>query len=111
MVDFSAYQGYLESMLHGQKQFHFTGKSDVSCSMFCNVISLVLRDNDADSDIVSLIRLSVLNGQKTCSLNLHSPIGGENVQIKIIIKIDSTNTCGGKMKFATHTLSDLASKT
>ena len=53
---------------------------DVSCSMFSNVIisniiSLILRDNDLDSENVSLIRLSMSDGQKTCNSNVVSLIG------------------------------------
>ena len=48
-------------------------------SMFSNVIvfspSLILRDSDTDSENVSLIRLSVLHGQKTCSSKVVSLIG------------------------------------
>ena len=36
--------------------------------MFSDVISLVLKDSDMDSENVSLIRRSVPDGQKTCSL-------------------------------------------
>ena len=43
------------------------GIFDFSCGMFSNVISLVLRDSDTDSENVSLIRRSVSDGQKTCS--------------------------------------------
>ena len=39
---------------------------DVSCGMFSNLISLVLRDSDTGSENVSLIRLSVSYGQKAC---------------------------------------------
>ena len=44
------------------------------CTMFSNNIMFspslvfVLRDGDTDSEYVSLIQLSVSNGQKTCSL-------------------------------------------
>ena len=40
-----------------------------------NVISLVLRDSDTDSENVSLIRRSVSNSQKTCSSTGVSLIG------------------------------------
>ena len=48
------------------------GTFDVSCGMFCNVIisnviSQVLKDSDADSENISLIRHSVSDGPKTCS--------------------------------------------
>ena len=36
---------------------------DVSCGMFSNVISLILRDGDTDSEIISLIWRSVSDGQ------------------------------------------------
>ena len=47
---------------------------DVSCGMLsnviiCNVISLVLRGTDTDSENVSLIRHSLSDGQKICSSN------------------------------------------
>ena len=56
------------------------GTFDVSCSMFnnlifSNVISLVLRDSDTDSENVSLIWLSVSDGQKACSSKGVSLIG------------------------------------
>ena len=35
----------------------------MSCSMFSNVISLVIRDSDIDSENVSLIWLSISDGQ------------------------------------------------
>ena len=35
--------------------------------MFNNIISLILRDSDTDSENVSLIRGSVSDGQKTSS--------------------------------------------
>ena len=40
---------------------------DVSCGMFSDVISLVLRNCNTDSENESLIRLSVPDDQKTCS--------------------------------------------
>ena len=51
---------------------NYMGTFDVSCCMFSNVIfsnviRLVLRDSDTDSENVSLIRCSVTDGQKTCS--------------------------------------------
>ena len=39
----------------------------VSCSMFSNVISLVVKGSDTDSENVSLIWHSESDGQKTCS--------------------------------------------
>ena len=48
---------------------------NVSCGMFSNVISLVLRDSDTDSENVSLIWLSLSNGQKACSSKGVSLIG------------------------------------
>ena len=44
----------------------YAGTFDVSCGMFSNVISLVLRNSDTDPENVSLIRRSVSDGQKTC---------------------------------------------
>ena len=49
------------SILNG----NYAGTFDISCSMFSNVISLVLRDGDTDSK-VKLIQHSVSYGQKTC---------------------------------------------
>ena len=45
----------------------YAGKFSISCSIFSNVISLVLRNSDMDSENVNLIQHSVLDGQKTCS--------------------------------------------
>ena len=53
------------------KKFHFqsyyTGTFDVPCGMLSNIISLLLRDGDLNSENVSLIQLSVSGGQRTCS--------------------------------------------
>ena len=56
---------------------NYMGAFDVSCVMFSNVNvfvlycatnpSLILRDSDTDPENVSLIWLSVSDGQKTCS--------------------------------------------
>ena len=48
--------------------------------MFSNVISLVLRDSDTDSENVSLIRHSVSDGQKTCNSKGVSLIGTVELQ-------------------------------
>ena len=41
--------------------------NNVSGHMFNNVISLILRDSDTNSENINLIRLSVSDGQKICS--------------------------------------------
>ena len=43
--------------------------------MFTNVVSLILRDGDTDSENVSLIRRSASHGQKTCNSKGVSLIG------------------------------------
>ena len=57
--------------LFPQKEYlfksNYAGTSDDSCGMFSDVISLVLRDSDTDSESVILIPLSVSDHQKTCS--------------------------------------------
>ena len=57
---------------------------------FSNVISLVLRDSDADSENVSLIRRSVSDGQKTCSSNGVSLIGINDMSVLDITRINYT---------------------
>ena len=54
---------------------NYSGIFDVSYVVFSNVISLVLRDSDMGSKNISLIRRSVLDGQKTCSSKGVSLIG------------------------------------
>ena len=54
---------------------NYAGIFDFSCGMFSNVISLVLKQSDKDSENVSLIRFSVSDGQKTCSSKGVSLIG------------------------------------
>ena len=78
---------FLESLRYipfPQKKFHFkrnyVGKLDISCGMFSNdiisnVISLVLKDGDMDSENLSLIWRSVSDGQKTSSSKDVSLIG------------------------------------
>ena len=46
---------------------YYAGKFDVSCNMSSNVIHLILRDSDTDSENLNLIGVSVSDGQKTCS--------------------------------------------
>ena len=48
-----------------------------------NVISLVLRDSDTDSENVSVIRRSVSDGQISCSLKCVSLIGKYYNQIPL----------------------------
>ena len=59
---------------------NYAGTFDVSCGMFSNVsisnvIGLVLRYSDIGSENISFIRLSVSDGQKTCSSKCVSLIG------------------------------------
>ena len=61
-----------EMLLRGNEMLLQFG---VSCGMFSDVSSLVLRDSDTDSENVSLIRRSVSDGQETCSSKGVSLIG------------------------------------
>ena len=54
---------------------NYAGTVDISCGILSNVIlfspSLVLRESDTDSENISLILLTVSDGQKTCSLKVY----------------------------------------
>ena len=45
-------------------KYNYAGKFDVSCGLFSNFISFVLRYSNTDSESVGLIWLSVSDGQK-----------------------------------------------
>ena len=48
-------------------KLNYAGKFNVSCGMFSNIISLILRASDTDSENASLLWRYVSDGQKTCS--------------------------------------------
>ena len=54
---------------------NYAGTFDVSCNMFSDDISLVLRDSNINSENISLIQLSISDGQKTCNAKSVSLIG------------------------------------
>ena len=54
---------------------NYAGTIGVSCDMLNDVISIILRNSDTDSENVSLIQRSVSDGQKTCTPKGVSLIG------------------------------------
>ena len=66
---------YLSLKRNSVLKCNYAGTIGVSCGMLNDVISIILKNSDTDSESVSLIQRSVSDGQKTCTSKGVSLIG------------------------------------